>query len=105
MHNGVTGPGSCGIPQPAKVGAFRGDDFPYSPTSPKGPKSHINAGGDLVPANPVGVYNGREVTIADTSSAPIVVEGKSTVRSPASVRLKRERLHGRLSTATKLASS
>lgn len=46
--------------------AFRGDDFPYSRLNAKGiRKSHINDIGDLVPANPDGVFKGRKVTVAD----------------------------------------
>mgnify|MGYP006885818543 CR=1 FL=1 len=44
--------------------AFRRDNDPYSEVHPKGwRKSHLNADGDLVPANPEGKYNGQEMTV------------------------------------------
>lgn len=46
--------------------AFRGDHDVYSPVNEKGrPKSYINEGGDLTPANPEGLYKGRKVTLAE----------------------------------------
>ncbi|MEL6106323.1 MAG: RHS repeat-associated core domain-containing protein [Planctomycetota bacterium] len=46
--------------------AFRGDDDPFSPVNKRGiRKSHINQAGDLEPANPKGISDGREVTLAD----------------------------------------
>lgn len=44
--------------------AFRRDHDPYSELHPKGwRKSHINKAGDLVPANPEGKYNGKDMTV------------------------------------------
>lgn len=44
--------------------AFRRDHDPYCELHPKGwRKSHINADGDLVPANPEGKYKGQEMTV------------------------------------------
>lgn len=46
--------------------AFRRDADPYSQFHPKGwRKSHLDKNGDLVPANPEGMYKGQEVTISD----------------------------------------
>jgi hypothetical protein len=45
---------------------FRGDRDPWNPLHPKGwRKSHIDVDGDLVPANPLGVFKGKAVTITD----------------------------------------
>lgn len=45
--------------------AFRGDHDVYSPLNTKGRrKAHVNENGDLVPANPEGIHNGKKVTIA-----------------------------------------
>ena len=50
---------------------YRGDDFFNELVGPKGPKSHMDAAGNLVPANPKGMYQTRgmdrpaKVTIAD----------------------------------------
>lgn len=46
--------------------AFRGDHDFHSRVNEKGrPKSFINEDGDLVPANPEGLYKGRKVTLAE----------------------------------------
>lgn len=46
--------------------AFRGDDNFKSKFDAKGrPKSHINEQGDLVPANPEGIFNGKPVDVMD----------------------------------------
>jgi toxin YqcG len=45
---------------------FRGDSNPTSSLNAKGiPKSYLNEAGDLVPANPSGMYQGREVSAAE----------------------------------------
>lgn len=48
------------------VEVYRGDRAPYAPTNSYGRnKSYINEVGDLVPANPAGVFNGRPVDIVE----------------------------------------
>ncbi|MBX3150423.1 hypothetical protein KF728_09765 [Candidatus Obscuribacterales bacterium] len=46
--------------------AFRGDKDLYSPLNEKGrKKAYINADGDLTPADPIGTYKGRSVSVAE----------------------------------------
>ena len=52
----------CSAPE----NVFRGDSNLTSTVNPKGiPKSYLNPAGDLVPANPTGMYQGRPVTPAE----------------------------------------
>lgn len=45
---------------------LRGDDALYSDVRTNGiPKSYINSEGNLIPANPEGVYNGRQVLVTE----------------------------------------
>lgn len=51
-------------PSQGEAAAFRGDDDLYSPTNQWGyRKSHITPSGDLSPADPAGIYEGRKVSI------------------------------------------
>lgn len=60
------------------VEVYRGDRAPYSPTNSYGHnKSYINQAGDLVPANPTGVYNGKPVDIVNHINPTINRQAKS----------------------------
>ncbi|CAN5316709.1 hypothetical protein BH11CYA1_BH11CYA1_41170 [soil metagenome] len=60
------------------VEVYRGDKAPYAPTNSYGRnKSYINEAGDLVPASPAGVFNGRPVDIVEHIKPTVDPRAKS----------------------------
>jgi hypothetical protein len=59
------------------VKVFRGDDYAYQAIDKCGlRKSHLTAKGDLMPADPVGMYNGSPVDIVEHINPLLDVEAK-----------------------------